>query len=182
MLTITDAFTRVAYWNQARYPRTYNKELQLKLLREELEEYTTAQDLVESMDAVADVCYVALGGLWKMGHYFDAWYMARTYGQVKEYLDNRATDVVNNALLRITAEEVMEDSDQEELQYWLIACMFYEAEQRGVPQSKTLECLLAVCDSNDTKEIKATPADQKANVVKGSTYVPPTDALKAILS
>ena len=186
MFSMADAFCRVAYWNHARYPRTYNNELQLKLLFEEYKELFIAkeeQNLVEAIDGVCDICYVALGGLWKLGHYFDIRKAAEVYLKTLNALDGTSVSMYTRMELMLAAAEHMEDTDLELLQYDAIAHALLIAEYSlGVPQGVTISCLEAVCNSNDTKEVKATPADQKANVVKGSGYVAPTEALRTLLA
>ena len=59
---------RVVDWNSARYPQVYNHQLQVSLLTEEVQELAEAQESpVDTLDALCDITYVAIGAMWKLG-------------------------------------------------------------------------------------------------------------------
>lgn len=178
MLTVTDAYVRVAYWNSARYDQEYNKKLQLELLTEEAKETAVAlkeADMVEFVDGLCDVVFVALGGIWKLCEYLDARELSDTYQAVE------TDDPLTVMQHRLAAEADFIGSMQLQLNYDMIALAFMCGEKYHIPNSVLLEALFAVCDSNDTKAVKKTDSAVKANVDKGSTFVPPTATITAIL-
>ena len=61
---------RICKWNAARYAQEDAPDLLVNLLEEELDEYGVAYvDNVEvdQLDALVDIIYIAIGGMWKMG-------------------------------------------------------------------------------------------------------------------
>ena len=58
---------RVCEWNAARYEQENNRALTYRLLEEELFELKLAQTDVDDLDALIDLIYIAIGGMWKMG-------------------------------------------------------------------------------------------------------------------
>jgi hypothetical protein len=58
---------RVVDWNNLRYTQEYDKELLLSLLDEEINEFFTAITEVDQLDALIDIIYISIGGMWKMG-------------------------------------------------------------------------------------------------------------------
>jgi len=60
-------FKRIADWNDARYKRVFDKVLTHSLLAEEVLELQEAQHEVDVLDALADITYVAIGAMHKLG-------------------------------------------------------------------------------------------------------------------
>ena len=60
---------RVVKWNNERYKQEPNGELTADLLFDEIVEYKDAiyGAEVDQLDALVDIIYVAIGGMWKMG-------------------------------------------------------------------------------------------------------------------
>ncbi len=64
---------RVIKWNSARYEQEHDNQLTEELLRSEVEEFVLASytgpqgDLIDQIDALCDIVYVALGAMWKLG-------------------------------------------------------------------------------------------------------------------
>jgi predicted HAD superfamily Cof-like phosphohydrolase len=58
---------RITYWNSLRYKQEYDNRLTYKLLDEEVEELHQAKTDVDKLDALVDILYVAVGGMWKLG-------------------------------------------------------------------------------------------------------------------
>ncbi|MBD3841940.1 MAG: hypothetical protein IE909_08655 [Campylobacterales bacterium] len=56
----------VCDWNEARYNVDYDKNLEYRMLTEELLEYFNAKNIVDEADALADLCFVAIGSLYKL--------------------------------------------------------------------------------------------------------------------
>jgi predicted HAD superfamily Cof-like phosphohydrolase len=59
--------TRIADWNGERYPQAFDKQLTTTILAEELGELASAKSEVEVLDALVDLTYIAVGGMWKLG-------------------------------------------------------------------------------------------------------------------
>lgn len=185
-VTLTDAFVRAAHWNSLRYAQEYNAELQYNLLSEELRETVDAPNSVEHFDGLADICFVALGGLWKNKTFFDI----RKFTEIFNHWANVLADTEQPALSYfkdyLIAVADFEEPDADHMNYTCIAlCHLCAFEYAPVPAARSLqallECLLAVCDSNDTKAVKKTDSSVKANIDKGAEFVPPTAAIKRIL-
>ena len=60
-------YERPAEWNALRYKREYNHNLYTDLLFEEYSEYETAKTLVDKLDGLADIFFISIGALWKLG-------------------------------------------------------------------------------------------------------------------
>jgi len=58
---------RIVNWNFARYEQIMNVALTNELLKEEVREFNEATTPVDTLDALADIVYVAIGAMWKMG-------------------------------------------------------------------------------------------------------------------
>ena len=58
--------SRVIEWNNARYEPILNIALTNELLKEEVREFNEATTLVDTLDALVDIIYVATGAMAKM--------------------------------------------------------------------------------------------------------------------
>jgi len=58
---------RIVNWNHARYDQILNIALTNELLKEEVHEFNIATTPVDTLDALVDIVYVAIGAMWKMG-------------------------------------------------------------------------------------------------------------------
>jgi len=68
--TITaQQFTKIVDWNRKRNDLSYSKSLELSMLREEMQEYWAATDVVDKLDAVADILFVGAGTMAKVANY-----------------------------------------------------------------------------------------------------------------
>lgn len=178
----TTAFVSVCDWNSKRYEREYNHELSVNLILEEYLEFLEAKDNeVEKLDAIADIQFVALGCLWKLG---------------KEQLDFTEANALTNTLLQTGMPPICNissliasfnnyDTGIELDTFYMIIfnlCSVQAQHELGLDNEQIMDALLAVCKSNNTKSIKKTASDVKANDGdKGTYYVPPTKNLKKIL-
>lgn len=59
--------SRICEWNAKRYKQEYNKELTYSLLKEEVNELADSETDVDTLDALVDIVYVAIGAMWKLG-------------------------------------------------------------------------------------------------------------------
>lgn len=175
---------RVINWNAARYEQEYDYKLAVKLLLEETEELYNAITIIDKLDAIGDICFVAIGVFWKLGftheQVFDMLYThdLRKVSMLEAHdwqieLQGHSFDIINHYL---------EGS-------WpgfnlAVYSLFITAlgALRGLGmQTYFYDILYAICDSNDTKEIKGkVAANVKANVNKGDSYIGPEAKLMEI--
>ncbi len=178
---------RVINWNQARYNQEFNYKLAVDLLMEELHELFNAKNEVEVLDAIGDICFVAIGVFWK------AKVPLKTIDFIWHNLHSTLTcaDLVwkcdhFNELL-ITGSDYKKWNNGEKAACTLaLHCMYlvcgHKIASMKIELSKIADILKIICDSNDTKEIKGkTAAHVKANITKGESYVAPTAALNDLL-
>jgi len=177
---------RVIAWNEKRYDQVFDYFLAEKLLLEETEELYAATSLVEQLDAVGDIIFVAIGVLWKLGFtkeqltfIFDAIPLDASLAD----LNGVAAEVHLIALDEVPGIGNVQGASAG-LQLALFCC-FNTA--MGFMKAKNLmhevfNVAHAICDSNDTKVVKGkTDPSVKANIDKGAGFVPPTKALIAIV-
>jgi len=62
----------VILWNLDRYNQEHEHDLTASLLYEECHEFDASRNNVERLDALADIVYVAIGAMWKMGLHAEA--------------------------------------------------------------------------------------------------------------
>ena len=169
---------RIVNWNSARYEQEFNEQLQYDLLFSpksgEIQEWANAfaaNDKIEQLDALADIYFVAVGGLWKLGF---------TIPQMAQLIQSHLT--LGEEATFVPALNYWRQGKYEQAFGHAIVTTMHLAMSMGLSGLQYLQAISAVCDSNDTKPVVKTASDVKANVDKGATYVPPTKALEAILS
>lgn len=173
-------------WNKARYEQTHNLQLSIKLLDEEVKELKAADSKVAILDACGDITFVAVGILWKVG---------MSDENIKEimYGTNLTTLGEEEALLKIATGYVnlvpflLVNAPNYEAAigvFYALNAIFFMAlpaiRELGL-QSKFYDVFGAICVSNATKTAHRVTPDVKANIIKGSNYKSPTEALEAIL-
>lgn len=184
-----DVFARVAAWNALRYDQVFNLTLLTNLLDEEFNEMLTDETPVLKLDGYCDTIYVALGGLWKLGE-FDI-NLANAFGEAGVTIDeaaatgafNTVEDIntaiaLNLAALKSDKFSVVPQTLANVLAAICLLCHMAAERKFGVNVYAALEI---VCDSNDTKAVKKTAANVKANIDKGATFVAPEPRLQALL-
>lgn len=175
-------------WNAARYDQVYDYPLAGKLLIEETLELFQAESDVDKLDAVGDIVFVSMGVLWKLGvrveHIEDILGVHNNY--LAQAIDmtsvNKVCDNIQNFLFDVLPDDL-------EAAYPGVALTLYSTFVVALGtlygmrlQHRFYDVVMAVCDSNDTKEVKGkVDPSVKANLVKGEGFVPPTDALLRIL-
>lgn len=181
-----DIVDRVVAWNSARFDKVYNYELECKMLLEEVQELYDAKTTVEKLDAIGDIIFVAIGSMWKIG-----------LGQelIKAFLYSEEIGTLNlveandhgNSYKSICIDEI----DHSIPAAWTGLTLAIDATLLiAVGQLRTLgmgnyfyDVVEAICDSNDTKVCKGkVDNNQKANIDKGTTFVPPTSRLIKIIN
>lgn len=182
---------RVIAWNAARYDQVNSAALTHKLLAEEIDELEKAKDPVEVLDAIGDIAFVVGGALWKAG--FDRDSISFAYDAVQElhgpstslnylrdFLTDNIVDLTDRKLDKM--EHYYAELVLRECGYALFLIIPSKLRELGL-LDEFKRILNAICDSNDTKEVKGkVAANVKANITKGANFVPPTEALKTILA
>ncbi|UOF80168.1 ntP-ppase-like protein [Caudoviricetes sp.] len=170
--------SRVSDWNNLRYAREYNEELAIALLKEELAEFEV-DDEIERIDALCDVIFVACGVVWKLGLEI----CPQTINSFKAYYQHnpfnvRDTGANTIALVRQMPGSLLVATNM----HALIAACFVGLSFYFDSEDYAYKAVLAICDSNDTKEVVKTTSDVKANgSSKGPNYVSPTAALNQLV-
>lgn len=182
--TIDLIYLQVIDWNSKRYDRVYDTVLLCELLQEELDEYWESSDIVKQADALCDIMYVALGGIWKLESDIE------DIEVVFELTAEHTAGAVNYlgippaCLITSMIDAISKKTDANDL--WklqtIIQCCLYQFQSLGHDFQTAVDCLKAVADSNDTKSIKKTDSNKKANDGdKGNYYVSPVAQLSKIL-
>lgn len=172
-------------WNQARYDQIIDLTLAARLLAEETEELCTADSIIERLDAIGDICFVAIGILWKSG---------LSVKLIEDMLNLEGekfatADALTLVNMQVTFEVRIADYTDTDEAY--LACLlainalFSSAlflRSFGL-QAEFYNVIDAICDSNNTKVVKGkTKPSVKANIDKGTDFVPPTAALERIIA
>lgn len=179
----------ICNWNKARYDQVFDDALQASLLTEELKELNDAfkvEDKVEVADACADIFYVAIGGLWKAGE------SAEGITSLVTTLEAKIQDMIPPVGLAIAWHTMMPNRLSVSALVACAACaelvsflLSLDETHKKTEQDASIaafKIIRAVCVSNDTKEVKRTASDIKANTTKGSAYVSPTATIETILA
>jgi hypothetical protein len=182
-------FQRVANWNAKRYDQELNLPLQYNLHVEEFIETRDAANEVERLDGHIDQVFVALGGIWKLGlepddaclaleaaqAYWEIMCLDDSYEVVMQRLSSHM-DILGYTLKQpaTTPTLAMIFASISALNYIALSKCGYEA-------AETISAAGIVCDSNDTKAVKKTATDVKANVDKGALFIAPEPRLQAIV-
>lgn len=180
-----EVYKRVAKWNSLRYKQEYNGELTTSLLDEELDELLTAETEVEVLDALCDISYVAMGGLWKLNiELADQTAVSAAVEMLNAYIScGEPSQSRLFAMYMPFISSVADPGEGAELGLWgcIILSQTIAQHLLGLSHGQFQQAMLVVCDSNDTKTVQKTSADTKANKDKGPYYKSPTAALTAIL-
>lgn len=175
-------------WNAARYDQVFNYELAVKLLLEELEELHTAKTLVDKLDAIGDVTFVAIGVLWKLGFTKEELHSFFYDYDIRVMLPMEAFDYMSY-LLQHTTIKLSSKPEGNEYGSFSAVCFALHAvfidcllELHALKmQGAFYDIVDAICNSNNTKEVKCkTDPAIKANIVKGDAYVHPSQDLLEI--
>jgi len=175
-------YNRVAAWNAARYPQEHNDALSLSLLNEEFTEYTEAKRAVDKLDALCDMTFVALGMLWKLDPQEHEQAEA-----IEEAIKNVET-IANNEFFEpayfipsVLAKYAASTLRGVDVAHYVLLLCYLQMTHMGLAEAEIEEAILIVCDSNDSKVIKETAPDVKANIDKGADFTPPEPRLQILL-
>lgn len=176
-----EIYNRVAHWNSQRYDRVHDRELTVALLAEEFEEWAAAPTAVDALDGLCDIIYVAYGALWKMNMTDNQMQVAMHDGLmgVQCFIDDYPLPpgyLVGSALL------AFQKTGEAFILSHIITAAFCQMYYMGLSNAQAIEALQIVCDSNDSKSVKKTAPDVKANDGdKGDGFIRPEPRLRALL-
>jgi hypothetical protein len=176
-------FERVKNWNAARYEQEHNTLLTCTLLAEELNEYWTAKTEVDQLDALCDLVYVALGAIWKADVEVDELQHAQevAVNVVSRHLDLEVFPpayYIASYILGLRNDYL---NVAESMNFVITSCLT-QMSYMGLSQEQQERALLVVCDSNDSKSVKKTASNVKANDGdKGPYFKDPEPRLQEIL-
>lgn len=169
-----------------RYAQEYNMGLQANLAEEEYSETITAKTEVERLDGHIDQIYVAMGGLWKLGLELEdaVRVLEASYNYLAVFSNNFSYEAINEEVaVLIDALSQCQDSNVTTCLLANICNYNYLAlEKYGYEYKEMLLAAEIVCDSNDSKSVKKTASDVKANDGdKGAFFKDPTPQLQNIV-
>ena len=175
-------YERPATWNAHRYKREYNHELFTDMLFEEYTEFTEAKTLPNKLDGLADMFFISIGALWKLGE-TPYTYLYRQHQPVLKYplevpaYPSGLTGVVNRIL-------ELGDSTLDLLQLrGLLACLLDSINDEficlGCTETEAELAITIVCDSNDTKLAYNLKSHDKGDL-KADGFIPPNKRLQLL--
>lgn len=176
-----DVYNRVAKWNSLRYKQEYNAELTHDLLSEEYEEWLVAPDKANDVKELADIIYVALGGLWKQDKSDE---LAQANAAIFLETMLNQCELMPGFLIGSLLDQnaVIPADDQVKLMHLVLGAALAQMQCMGLSKANCIEVLNAVCDSNDSKSVKKTASDVKANSNdKGNFYRAAEPKIRLIL-
>jgi len=165
---------QICIWNGRRYKQEFNEELTLNLIHEEVGEIIEAQqqeNFLKVLDGFADVFYVSIGAMWKLG---------LSPSEITKHLDHlqKSEEIwpLPAHLIDLTLGNVTRDT----LGKIALSCTL---ELTDILRSEdyAIDVIRAICNSNDTKRVEKVASDIKANKDKGSSYIPPDEDLAVIV-
>lgn len=173
-------------WNAARYDQVYDAHLAQKLLTEEILELFQATNPIDKLDAIGDIAFVAIGVFWKLGLSTEQIEdIFSTEEELLKTIDMEGIYVNCNNIQSFVFDVIDENIDYSYpgtalATYGCFMVALGALSGMGM-QNYFYDVVMAICDSNDTKEIKGkTDPSVKANMVKGNSFVPPTAKLEEI--
>ncbi len=176
-------FERVAAWNSKRYDQVYDKSLSMSLLQEEFTELLEADARVDMVDALCDIQFVAIGVLWKAktleGALEDA--IPAVSIRIERLVDTGLPPALFIATLLLAYEA--DCGTLTDLMLDIILLAYAHFQWMGLTEEQAERCFMIVCDSNDSKSVKKTASDVKANDGdKGPYFQTPEPRLQAVLN
>jgi hypothetical protein len=170
---------RVAEWNAARYPREYNHDLAMALLREEYTELKESTEEVDMLDALCDLAYVALGVLWKCNIPNDEFENDEL--EAITFVEGLVSPHIQPGFLIGAVIDSCELDNEMPVALAMHAIVLLARAQMNLPPALQIEALNIVCDANDLKTATMTDPAVKANIDKGAKFVKPEARLQQLL-
>ena len=183
---MSSVYDRVCAWNAARYEQEYHGKLLSSLLTEEYTEMLDAKTEVEYLDALCDLQFVALGGMWKLDAdpaALDAHFEANVDAleTVEEFMRSENVPLFFYIPTLISLIERVDTKSKIIMLQRLVMICQAAMVDLGFGSAESEQAMLIVCDSNDSKSIQKTDAHVKANKDKGPFFVAPEPRLQALL-
>lgn len=178
-------FERVAKWNSLRYAQEFNEVLQTNLAIEEYSETFESSTNVDRLDGHVDQVYVAIGGLWKIG--LEASEAYNFLEAATAYSDLATSDLDYNEVMYCISECIGQiattSGPRQAMALANIVALNYRALMLlGYSAGECLQAADIVCDSNDSKSVKKTATDVKANAGdKGAFFIDPAPRLQVLV-
>jgi len=179
MTTLAKFIQAAADWNKIRYEQKFDLNLTLALIEEEVSEFKVAKDLVEQVDALCDICFIAAGALWKLGYPFEEKTFT-SFFNLYQQMDVHFTDTllnVKSTMLNFPGAYIYVCSLHQ-----VLATTFDSLSYKLGSQDSAIKALFIIAESNNTKTAKVIPIDAKySKDGKGDSYVAPTAALTQLV-
>jgi hypothetical protein len=179
--------TKCVAWNEARYDQVLDANLALSLLAEETDELFESTSQTETLDAIGDIVFVAMGVLWKAGANITAIESLLGITPEDTYFDKFSTRPLYLAHVG-AIDSILKSAPHVHLAPCIMAinAIYGIVVPRLIASGMIADfynIVDAICESNNTKVVKGkTDPSVKANIDKGSSFIPPTAALQAILN
>jgi len=170
---------RVAKWNAARYPREYNHDLAIALLREEYEELKDSIEDVDMLDALCDLVYVSLGVLWKCN--IPSEDFEHDEKEAVKFVQGLVSPHIQPGFFIGSVIDACELDNEMPVALAMHSIVLLARAQMSLAPEAQLRALHIVCDANDTKTAIKTDPNKKANIDKGQNFIAPEAALQALL-
>lgn len=180
MTTLTKFTEQAANWNALRYEQKFDLSLTLDMIDEEMNEYNEAKDLVEQVDALCDICFIAAGALWKLNLKFDLQGF-NSFFNFYQLEDLNYNQVVTNVF--VVMHNYPGLYNHACALHQILASTFDMLSYKLASRDNAILALLCIANSNDTKSVKNIPVGAKySEEGKGNEYVPPTAALTQLIA
>lgn len=184
MKDIESLVKQVITWNAERYNQQYDHSLSEKLLLEELHELYTSEDWVDILDSIGDITFVSIGVMWKLGIHFEDiidLFERMQPGKTLEYY-NQESDKYICYICEKHSFKLYHSLQLKMLTQAMFITSYTMLNRIGM-LDKFLAVLEIICISNNTKAIpkQKVLSNIKANINKGESFVPPTEALIKLL-
>ena len=180
---------RITNWNKARYERKYNHELFIDMLYEEFDEYTEAITMVDKLDGLADLYFISIGALWKLGVNPYSHSLRRgvistkledfTDQHIEEHFIGIKSQVIKIGYMVSEINQATQEIDIKEHISTLSLLIIKEALSIGCTVADFRIVINIVCDSNDTKEVLKL-RDYDKGTLKGENFISPIKQLKIV--
>ena len=179
-----EIFKRVEKWYEIRKDKVPDQDLQHSLLCEEYHEWLQATKPVDECKELADIIFVAMGGIWSLSVSNDE------NSEVSDVVQDRceanapvelvppgySIGAVIDVLGTLAGVSVIQ------LYHLIITLALAQMIRYGHSQDTIRSMLLAVCDSNDSKSLDRIPTGEKYGPEgKGLHFQPAEPAIRKIL-
>lgn len=177
-------YNRVVSWNSRRYAREHNFNLSVDLLQEELLEYFEAKSNADQLDAMCDTVYVAMGVMWKLNLSDEEMneVAAVAHKEVVDLINENSVEPIHLALHLLQLMKTDMQYPTAVAAQSILTLAIGQMTAMGLKMEDSIKAMLIVCDANDSKSVKKTASNVKANSGdKGEFFKDPAPRLKRLL-